>query len=296
MDVTYFVATWDKTGAGFGTGDSISRKLPDSVRSGIASAFQTSEFFSSRYPNTFAHLNQSSKITTEECMDFFGTPFAQVKDEDEFEARYAPYSGLRLGGNLNQAKMYYGIHAAIKMKRQYENEHDMRFDVVIRTRPDLEVQNIGLTDVHIATAPYTILSTHLRLNAFGDVFLMMSTEVADIIGSMWPAIESAKSFSIVPGASGAAAETALFETLCWNGVRLRQLRDSKVLSLNSVALRPDVLWESLKSDLLTVERQGLRELDQVDLSIASAASEASGEGQIANLSTLFLRIWTESFG
>ena len=293
MDVTYFVATWDKTGAGFGTGDSISRKLPDSFRDKVSLSFQTRDFFSSRYPNTFDRLNQSSKITTEECIDFFCTPFVEVCDEDEFEARYEACRGLRVGGNLNQAKMYYGIHAAIEMKKKFEADNQMRFDAVIRSRPDLTVQSIGLTDIRIATAHNTILSTHLRINAFGDIFLVMSTEVADIIGAMWPAIENAKSFAIVPGASGAAAETALFETLCWNGVRLLQLRDSRVLSLNSVAIVSDTFWESLKSDLLAVKCHAIREFDQVDVSIASAASEAAGEGQIADLTTLFQRMGAE---
>jgi hypothetical protein len=198
MDVTYFVSTWDNTGAGFGTGDSIARKLPDLVRNKIASAFQTRELFSTRYPNTFSRLNESNKITAAECMDFFNTPFVEVSDEHEFEAAYKSFPDIHIAGNLNQAKMYYGIHSAIMMKKKYEAQHGMRFDAVIRTRPDLQVKSIGHTDVLIPKSGNIALSTHLRLNAFGDVFLLMSTEVADLIGSMWPTIESTKSFSIVP--------------------------------------------------------------------------------------------------
>ena len=290
MDVTYFVFTWDKTGAGFGVGDSISRKLPDSVRDNIASDFQTRNFFSTRYPKTFSLLNESSTITTAECMEFFGTPFVEVSDEEEFEARYESYSGLRCGGNLNQPKMYYGIHKAIMMKKKYEDLFNMRFDAVIRIRPDLGIQRVGASDIRIASSGIAALSSHLNLNDVGDIFLIMSTEVADIVGNMWPAMEAAKAFSIVPGASGGAAERALFETLCWNGVKLRQVRDSSVLQLNSVVVQPDSLWQMLKSDLSIVDRQSLRVLDEVDLSIASAVSEAAGDGQITDMPELLERL------
>ncbi len=290
MDVTYFVFTWDKTGAGFGDGDLISRKLPNSVRYKIPSTFQSIDFFSTRYPKAFSLLNESSTISTAECMEFFGTPFVEVKDEEEFEARYESYSGLRWDGNLNQPKMYYGIHRAIMMKKKYEDEFNMRFDAVIRIRPDLGIQRIGASDIGIASSGNTALSTHLHLNNIGDIFLIMSTEVADIVGNMWPAMETAKAFSIVPGASGAPAETALFETFCWNGVRLHKVRDSSVLSLNSVVVPPNNLWQMLKSDLSTADRQSLRVLDDVDLSIASAVSEAAGNGQIAVMPELLKRV------
>jgi hypothetical protein len=292
MDVTYFVFTWDKTGAGFGVGDSISRKLPDSVRYKIASTFQTKDFFSTRYPKTFDLLNESSTITTAECMEFFDTPFVEVKDEEKFEARYESYSGLRWDGNLNQPKMYYGIHRAIMMKKKYEDEINMRFDAVIRIRPDLGIQRIGATDIGIASSGNIALCTHLHLNNIGDIFLIMSTEVADIVGNMWPAMEAAKAFAIVPGASGTPAETALFETLCWNGVRLRKVRDSSVLSLNSVVVPPNSLWQMLKSDLSTADRQSLRVLDDVDLSIASAVSDAAGDGLIADMPEFLKRVYT----
>jgi tetratricopeptide (TPR) repeat protein len=290
MDVTYFVFTWDAIGAGFGTGDLISRKLPDSVRNNIASAFQTRQLFSTRYPQTFAKLNESSKITPEECKMFFGTRFIQVGNEEEFEGRYKSCSGLRIGDNLNQAKMYYGIHKAITMKKNYELEHDIRFDVVIRIRPDQHIISVGANDLNAARCGNIALGTRHAINAVGDTFLMMSTDVADTVGNMWPAMESANSFAIVPGASGRAQEFALFESLCWNGVKFRMLRNTHVSSLNSIAILPNSFWESLKLDLVAVVTQGLRELDQVDLLIASAASEAAKEGQINDLTMLHQRL------
>jgi hypothetical protein len=154
----------------------------------------------------------------------------------------------------------------------------------------LGIQRIGASDIGIASSGNTALSTHLHLNNIGDIFLIMSTEVADIVGNMWPAMETAQAFSIVPGASGAPAETALFETFCWNGVRLHKVRDSSVLSLNSVVVPPNNLWQMLKSDLSTADRQSLRVLDDVDLSIASAVSEAAGNGQIAVMPELLKRV------
>lgn len=150
MDVTYFVFTWDNTGAGFGVGDSITRKLPEAVRDTIASGFQTKDFFSTRYPNTFDRLNEATKITTAECSKFFGTPFAQVDDEDEFDARYSSFLTLRRSGSINQAKMYYGIHKAIEMKNIHEAAMGMRFDAVIRIRPDLAVKRVASSDIVIA--------------------------------------------------------------------------------------------------------------------------------------------------
>jgi hypothetical protein len=290
MDVTCFLFTWEQTGAGFGTGDSITRKLPDSLRCNIASAFQTRQLFSARYPQTFARLNESSKITPEECKMFFGTPFVQVSNEEEFEARYKSCSGLWDQGNLNQAKMYYGIHKAITMKKNYELEHDMRFDAVIRTRPDQHIYSIGVNDLNVARRGNIALGTRYALKNIGDTFLMMSTDFADTVGNMWPAMESVNSFAIVPGASGSAKEAALFESLCWNGMKFRLLRDTRISPLNSITILPNSFWESLKLDLVAVVMQGIRELDQVDLSIASAASEAAREGQINDLTMLHQRL------
>ena len=280
-DTTIFLSTWDTIGAGLGSGDSIARKLPAAVRDNLAGPLQTRQVFSERYPITFGLFDTSDQTSRDECERIFDTKSVRVHDEKAFDEALRETPGLFASGTTNQAKMYFGIHDALSMKNDFESEHGLKFDLVIRIRPDLDLRDLGKSDVMLAMNGNCVLSTHLRCSAIGDVFLIMPSKHSDYLCEMWPAMRRAGSFGIVPGATGAAAETALFETLCWNGVHVLQLRNSQAIALNSITISSDELWHTLRRDL--AERA---QLDEIDLTIASAVSKASGDGEIANLESL----------
>ena len=281
LNARVFLSTWESVGAGLGTGDSVGRRLPASIRDRLPASFQTREFFSERYPTTFNLFGGAERVRAEDCRISFDTEHVRVHDEKDFESRLDDCPGLMVGGSLNQAKMYFGIHDAISLMREWEDANGERFDVVVRIRPDLTIRSIDEEDIAIALTQGIALSTHLRLGAVGDIFLVMAREIADILHGMWPSIHAAKSFAIVPGASGAAAETAMFESLCWNGIKILQLRGSQALALNSVMLSPEALWQALAKDLSLRTSH-----DEVDLRVASVISEAAGYGNIPSLQQL----------
>ncbi|MBW6398721.1 hypothetical protein KPL78_12730 [Roseomonas sp. HJA6] len=281
FDATVFVVTWNKTGAGFGTTDTIQRKLPVSLRGRLPAALQMQALFASRYPQTFSLFNESDTITAEECSAFFETPHVYVRDEDDFEETYSRIPGLTWQKSLNQAKMFAGIHTAVAMKERYEAENNMRFDVVLRMRPDMALRRLSLRDLNICTEAHTVMSTHIRIVAVGDAFLIMSPEVANIVGGMWPEIERMQRFSTVPGASGDAAESALGETLCWNGIRVLRMRGSMVGPLESVTVPSDEIWRVFRADVAA-----LSDCDRDDLTLASTIHEDAGFGPIGDIDAL----------
>ena len=269
-----FVSTWNKVGVGFGTGNhTVTRRLPQSIRDGLALNLQSVSLFQQRYPKTYTLLAMDQGVTSSECALLFSTDRENIRvhDETAFEEALFQTGENPLARNLNQSKMYFGIHDAINIKNEYELRSGINFDVVIRIRPDLNVHEISTSDVQLCASSGVAVSSHLRITAVGDVCFMVPTKVADIIGGMWPKMLMARSFAIVPGATGAAAETALFENLCWNGVRTRGFRGTRLGGLSSNIVPAADLYEALIADI-----SDLGTVDDIDRAVLTAFTLGAG--------------------
>ncbi|MDW4561962.1 MULTISPECIES: acyltransferase [Aeromonas] len=60
-----------------------------------------------------------------------------VENEEEALAPWKSNSNFMSRGHMNQFKMYYGINKCFELMKKYEEKNNFKYDIVIRTRPDL---------------------------------------------------------------------------------------------------------------------------------------------------------------
>jgi hypothetical protein len=78
----------------------------------------------------FVLFNENTVITKEQLIDFYQTDFVIVEDDQAW-----PYAKFN-----NQKKMFHKIDACNQMVQEYGQAVDKQYDLVIRLRPDLEIQ------------------------------------------------------------------------------------------------------------------------------------------------------------
>jgi len=81
--------------------------------------------------------------------------------------------------------MFYSIHACNNIKKQYENKHNMKYDIVIRSRFDcallqaIDVTNPSFSDDSILIFPW------VHEHAVMDWFAFSSSKIMDIYSDVW---------------------------------------------------------------------------------------------------------------
>lgn len=140
-DVDVFVATWDKQNT----------LVSWSHAHGISNA-ETAK-------NT---------VNLDEVKNFYKTDFVQLFDYDFYSSDNSPINyknwtdksynwDIRgIGGNVvNSSKMFFLIYEANKLKKQQEFINSRKYDLVIRTRPDYEYNNLSAFE-ELVIKPNTI--------------------------------------------------------------------------------------------------------------------------------------------
>lgn len=303
IEPTVFVSTWENTGLSFGaSARAVARYLPPALAGLLPVEVLNVDAFKQSMPHCFATLLKQSTVTHAEVADFFATPHVMVNDEAAFDAAYRGHPGLLYKGNLNSAKMFFGIHDANRMRRAYEKECGQPFDIVIRTRPDQVVETLGLADIEAAMQDNVALSLVTLFAGISDVFIMSSSRVADIYADIWPRLEQTTTSRWTEGSVGSFAEYLLAEYLMYHGVRFQLTRATLVpaqLGIQSTALE---LSAPLAADIATADDSlalrvmfvhVLDELYRDRAQAAAAALFAAGQkrwgGQLAEIFTQQLR-------
>lgn len=79
------------------------------------------------------------KFTSEFMLSFLKPTSFLIENEDDFLQSLMDKENYQTRGNFNQAKMFYGIYKSTKLMMQYEIDNDIKYDYVVRARPDCAV-------------------------------------------------------------------------------------------------------------------------------------------------------------
>lgn len=101
------------------------------------------EFLKSNYPNIYFALLSShySLLDKESIFKEFSFKDFLCENQDEFLEKYNIGESYSTRGTFNQVKMFYGLYKSFDMMRSYELNNNIKYDYVIRIRPDLFVVN-----------------------------------------------------------------------------------------------------------------------------------------------------------
>lgn len=98
-------------------------------------------------------------------------------------------------GNSNQAKMFYGMHRAFELVKEHEKKENIKYDFVIRCRPDVGLKNkINIEDI------YSLNEREVYIDFFHygptDQFFYAKRNTYEDIISIWDAM--LKADNIIP--------------------------------------------------------------------------------------------------
>lgn len=109
-------------------------------------------------------------INLDEVKNFYETDFVELFDYDFYSSDCSPINYTNwtdkpyiwdtrgIGGNvINSSKMFFLIYEANKLKKQQEFINGQKYDLVIRTRPDYEYNNLSVFE-KLVIKPNTIFS------------------------------------------------------------------------------------------------------------------------------------------
>ncbi|MCV3339970.1 hypothetical protein L8W66_03785, partial [Campylobacter lari] len=123
----------------------ITRVLPKYIQTQCPDFLKETHNFKKLMPYTFNKLsipklekiNNKLNKRTRGKKSFSGLNFVFndffLENENDFNQRY--------NGCTNMFKMWYGIHKVFSLMQKYENENNIRYDYIIRIRPDILVEN-----------------------------------------------------------------------------------------------------------------------------------------------------------
>ncbi|MBP0444258.1 hypothetical protein J8J14_05650 [Roseomonas sp. SSH11] len=268
MDAAVFVSTWADAGVGFGQRGQVVRRLPPGVAPRMNPDHFGEELYTRSFPRVSAMLSQQRSHTADELRQYFSTPHVEVHDEAAFDREYKDKPGLHWLNKLNQAKMFYMIHACNQQKVAFEQASGKRFDVVIRLRCDNGITHLEREDVlYAAQEPICLVAS--TSTKFYDRFAMMNGAVADQYASVWEGLRREGSSRYFAGSSGQFAEHLLGEHVIDQGVAAGLLRGTQTTALLSDQLPIDVFGQTLAEELT-----GRQELDVFETDLVVATLEA----------------------
>lgn len=109
-------------------------------------------------------------VNLDEVKNFYETDFVELFDYDFYSSDYSPinytnwtdkpyiWDARGIGGNvINSSKMFFLIYEANKFKKRQEFINNQKYDLVIRTRPDYEYNNLSAFK-ELVIKPNTIFS------------------------------------------------------------------------------------------------------------------------------------------
>lgn len=82
-----------------------------------------------------------SKLDKDVITSSFKLTSLLIENQDEFLERYSIGDNYKSRETLNQIKMFYGMNRVFSLLEEYERENGIRYDYVIKLRPDLIIKS-----------------------------------------------------------------------------------------------------------------------------------------------------------
>lgn len=192
-DGKIFIDTWKTQIANFPTFTRVQRLIGNELWKTLPPEARMPDGFRRYFPRTTKKLTTpiTTIVTHEHIKNFIPDATVRIEDEkifDKITAETAPR--LMLRGNFNQAKMFYKIKKCQELLDIDSSDNGIEYDVVIRTRPDLEIKIPNLDEYIEATYKNQnlIYVSYVTAVGYGDQFAIGSKRAMDIYSSIWEKI------------------------------------------------------------------------------------------------------------
>jgi hypothetical protein len=240
--------------------------------------------FQATFPNLFSTFSES--ITKDLDIDFYEENFNltayKIEGENDF-LQSIPFDikNLEYRGKHNQAKMFYKNWSVMQLLLEYEKQHDIKYDIIIRMRPDLRYSTVVQRESLDAIEEDTVYLNY-DYTGFGpdDNMWVARREAMLKMCAIWPAMLDVENIFIFKNQKHAAH----FLTAMWIGKqgltsKVRTMIDPKgFFFFKDMQQKFSDMEEALEKDLsgLAAEWQSKRQdlmkfvhlLEQKDIAVS----------------------------
>ncbi len=251
-DVDVFVHTWAGIGGGVGANDLMERVVPPELMRCIAPRFLLLGEFRKTFPDAARSMTSRELLVDTRDIEATFRPRSYVVENETAIEAVASAKGL--SSNVNQLKMFYKIDACDALRREAEKVAGEAYDLVIRTRCDLEIGGIDELGIgEILKNPDMIGVSYLLPGGVGDQFIVAGSEAMTRIAAVWRFLEPRRDTRYFEGFSGRWNEFLLAEHVFAMGLRLWPRPMARNQKLKSPAFPVDKFLEGFLSDCTTIQ-------------------------------------------
>ncbi|MBL0549957.1 hypothetical protein JD551_13035 [Aeromonas caviae] len=223
--------------------------------------YQTASDFSIKFPRTFKKLTTKSSKKID--LQFFQQSIDNVKIRLHSSVEFDQvceinYPKLKLSAGYNQAKMFFLLREVFKTLTIHEIEAKEEYDVVIRCRPDMNIELDSMNKFidAVRVDRNLVYTTYLSDAGFGDQFAIGSREAMEIYSEVWDRIAEQRNFRYMdyfdPLTESRAAEELLAAHLITHGIDVRVIRPRRSLFSAPVVFTEINVYEELNEDIQTL--------------------------------------------
>ncbi|WP_454915508.1 hypothetical protein [Xanthobacter sediminis] len=187
-----FIHTWKNRGISSIAG----RNYPIGVHKYILDSFDKDEWVDpnqklTKFPSLLSAMDANGQITNELLIEHYGdsnivieeTPHDYEERQSLFGIDYPDFLKKLNPRHFHNLAMFYKIWACNKLRIEYQNKNNIKYDYVIRARPDL----IMLNDIDLSMCDRGKIN---QLNGgearyVFDQFAISSPELMDVYSSVW---------------------------------------------------------------------------------------------------------------
>jgi hypothetical protein len=202
LNADVFLSTWDvmESWPGLGGSHSARRLFGDTIETkNFIKLFYDDMIFEKFFPNMYAFL--STKVFASFDISFY-TEHLNITslkvESEEFFLNSLPFDANNLleRDSHNQAKMFYKIYSALQLALKYEEEHNFKYDYIIRVRPDAIYNKLLMIESLEDIGHNEIVTTYSNNVGANDAFWIGRHEAMIKMCSIWEQILVTENFFI----------------------------------------------------------------------------------------------------
>ncbi|MGK3111574.1 acyltransferase [Candidatus Pantoea formicae] len=173
----------------------------------------------------------------------------EIENQDDAVSDLTVNESYSSRGHFNQLKMYYGIKKSFDLLREVENKENKKYDVIIRTRPDLFISK-KLDSTWLEQLDFnSILVRFDQVGPSDQFFAALRQEYESFLG-IWDAITCAGQLSPFENFPKYDSHVLLYTWLCYKKFDLIHIDQSFYdVSLTASSAKIPGLKEAISADL-----------------------------------------------
>ncbi|MFM4944021.1 acyltransferase [Aeromonas bivalvium] len=188
-----------------------------------------------------------------------------IENEESALQKWSQNERFMSRGHLDQFKMYYGIKRSFDLLESYENSNGFKYDVIIRTRPDMFITKEFDKNLLNEITENSVVVNAGSVGPNDGIFYAFRHDYEKIV-SIWDEMLLSESLSPFINFEKYDSHVLLYAWFCYKNIEMKNIDDIfyDLAATSSLAKIPG-LKEALENDLTNFDPSKLSQKQYADL-------------------------------